>query len=294
MPVKELKLDFRPMIKRFEAFTRKSTLAELTGGYVTMIKGRGLEFEGFRTYTINDDASQIDWKATLRAQEILVKKYVEERNLNVFFLFDVSNSMLFASTDKLKAEYAAELIASLSFAVLQAGDSVGMIMFTDNVMKVVPISMGNRQYYTIVKQLSDPELYGGNYDLAYALKFVNDYVRRNALLVIVSDFIGLHGDWENFLSIGSRKFNVMPIMIRDPHDNTLPAGLSQVVIVDPYSNEQLVIDPKEMGKEYERVVNQMDEVFEQTLKHYHVPLLKLLTNSSFVNPVMSYFKGSGA
>jgi uncharacterized protein (DUF58 family) len=290
MPIKELKLDFRPLIKKFDAFTKKTTIAELTGGYMTTVKGRGLEFEGFRPYTINDDASQIDWRATLRAQEVLVKKYVEERNINVFFLFDVSNSMLFASIDKLKAEYAAEVIASLSFSVLQAGDSVGMAMFTDRVVKLLPIKMGNKQYYTITRQLSDPELYGGRCDFAYALKFVNDYVRRNALLVIVSDFIGMGGDWETYLRIASQKFNVMPIMVRDPHDRTLPTEVGQVVVVDPYSDQQLVIDPTTMKEEYERVVVDQDRTLVGTLKRYQVPVLRLSTDKSFVQPVMHYFK----
>jgi uncharacterized protein (DUF58 family) len=289
MPVKELKLDFKPLIKKFEAFTKKTTIAELTGGYVTAVKGRGLEFEGFRNYTINDDASQIDWRATLRAQEVLVKKYVEERNINVFFLFDVSNSMLFASVDKMKAEYAAEVIASLSFAVLQAGDSVGLAMFTDKIVKVLPIKMGNKQYYSITRYLSNPQLYGGRCDLAYAIKYVNDYVRRNAILVVVSDFIGIGGEWETFLKIASQKFNVMPIMVRDPHDRTLPTEIGQVVVVDPYSDRQLVINPDTMKDQYERIVEEQDRILMETFKKYHVPLLKLSTDSSFVQPIMRYF-----
>jgi uncharacterized protein (DUF58 family) len=290
MPVKELKLDFKPLIKKFEAFTKKTTIAELTGGYMTSVKGRGLEFEGFRQYTINDDASQIDWRATLRAQDVLVKKYVEERNINVFFLFDVSNSMLFASVDKMKAEYAAELIASLSFSVLQAGDSVGIAMFTDKVVRVLPIKMGNRQYYSITRQLSDPMLYGGRCDFAYALKYVNDYVRRNALMVIVTDFIGMGEGWETYLRIASRKFNVMPIMVRDPHDHSLPTEIGQVVVVDPYSDRQLVIDPNTMKDEYERIVDEHDSMLMEILKRYQVPLLKLTTDRSFVQPIMRYFK----
>lgn len=290
MPIKELNLNLRPLIKKFEAFLKKNTYGELTGSYVTAIKGKGLEFEGFRPYSINDDASTIDWKATLRSQETLVKKYVEERNVNVFFLFDVSNSMLFASTDKLKAEYSAEIISSLCFAILQAGDYAGMAMFTDTIVKLVPLMMGSRQYYILTRQLSNPQLYGGSFDLSYALKFTNDYLRPNSLLIIVSDFLGISGDWEKHLTIASQKFEVLPIIIRDPHDLSLPSDVGQVVIVDPYSDQQMVIDPNSVKEEFEKRAAEQNRHLRDTFKRYHVPLLELSTTQSFVNPVMRYLK----
>ena len=93
-----------------EIFTKMNTLSELSGGYISLLKGKGFEFEGYRAYTLEDDSRDIDWKASLRAQELLVRILVEERNVKVFFLFDVSNSMCFSSVDKLKCEYGAEII----------------------------------------------------------------------------------------------------------------------------------------------------------------------------------------
>jgi uncharacterized protein (DUF58 family) len=290
MPIRELKLNLRPLIKKFEVFIRKNTMGDLTGSYVTAIKGRGLEFEGYRPYSINDDASQIDWRASLRAQETLVKKFVEERNLNVFFLFDVSNSMLFASTEKLKAEYGAELIASLSFSILQAGDDAGIAMFTDRLVKVVPLMMGSRHYYVMIKQLSDPNLYGGAFDFAFALKFLIDYLKKRSMVVLVSDFIGLKGDWEKHLTTVSQKFDLIPIMVRDPHDVTLPMNIGQVVVKDPYSDQQIVIDPNVMKQEFERNVLEKDNQLRAAFRKCHVPLLELYTNQSFVNPIINFLR----
>lgn len=292
MPVKELQLSLKPLIKKFELFMKKNTMGDLTGGYVTSIKGRGLEFEGFRPYSINDDASQIDWKATLRAQETLVKKFIEERNLNAFFLFDVSNSMLFASTDKLKAEYAAELIASLSFAILQAGDYAGLAMLNDRIVKVVPMMMGTRHYYVVIKQLSNPQLYGGDFDFGFGLKFLVDYLQKRSLVVIVSDFIGLKGDWEGYLSIASHKFDLMPIMIRDPNDLIMP-NVGQVVIKDPYSDEQIVIDTGAVKDEFERNAREQVQRLRDMFKARQIPMLELFTNQPFVNPVINFFKQHG-
>ncbi|MFH1511477.1 MAG: DUF58 domain-containing protein [Candidatus Woesearchaeota archaeon] len=293
MAVRELKLNLRPLIKKFEVYTKKNTMGDLTGSYVTAIKGRGLEFEGFRPYSINDDASQIDWKASLRAQDTLVKKFVEERNLNVFFMFDVSNSMLFASTDKLKAEYGAELVASMLFAILQAGDYAGLAMLSDKVVKVVPMMSGTRQYYVLIKQLSNPDLYGGGFSFEAGLRFLIDYLTKRALVVIVSDFIGLKGDWEPHLSVASQKFDIMPIMIRDPHDTMLPEDVGQVVIQDPYSEEQIVIDSSAIRDEYEARAAEQVQGIRDSFKKRRLPLLELYTDRSFVNPVVNFLKQRG-
>ena len=131
--MEELKLNLKPLIKKLEVSTKRGFIDILTGSYKSSFKGKGLDFEGYRSYISGDDASLIDWKATLRSQDLLIKVLTEERNVNIIFLVDVSSSMSFASIDKLKNEYAAELVASLSFAAIQAGDSVGLVMFNDKI-----------------------------------------------------------------------------------------------------------------------------------------------------------------
>lgn len=147
MKVKELRLDLKPLIKKLEiGLKRGHTEEAMTSSFKSVFKGRGLEFEGFRAYTASDDAKEIDWKASLRAQELLIRVLTEERNLKVFMLLDVSDSMIFASTDKLKAEYCAELVATLSYGVLAAQDSVGLAMFNDKIAKSIPGNRISRSY----------------------------------------------------------------------------------------------------------------------------------------------------
>lgn len=290
MPVKQLKLNLKPMLKKFEVFVKRNMTSDLTGGYMTAIKGRGLEFEGFRPYSINDDASQIDWKATLKSQQTLVKRYVEERSLNVLFVFDVSNSMLFASTEKLKAEYAAELISSISFAALRTGDYVGLIMFNERIVCVVPGMMGTKQYYTIISKLSDPQLYGGGIDFASALRFMTGYIAKRAMVIVVSDFLGLKGDWEREMILASEKFDLLAIMIRDPHDLTIPAGIGQIVIQDPFSEDQMVISSSAAKGAFEKTAAEQKHKLLEIFKRHRVPVLELATDQPFVNPVTNFFK----
>lgn len=291
MTLTEIKLDLHPLIKKLEIFSTKNVSGELTGKYVTNIRGKGLEFDGFRNYSINDDAKSIDWKASLRSQNILVKKFVEERQLNVYFLFDVSNSMLFASTKKLKCEYAAELIASLSFAILQAGDNVGVAFFTDKIVKNIPPMMGNKQYYAIVRSLQNPELYGGNFDFEAAMNFMNTFIKKQSLVVVVSDFIGLTGDWMTHLEVVAKKFDIMPVIIRDPRDRKLPDDMCQVIVQDPFSHKQMVMDPEKMKKDYEKEAKKREDEVIDAFRRMHVKSLVLSTDEVFVNPLLKFVAG---
>ena len=198
--------------------------------------------------------------------------------------------MLFASTEKTKAEYGAEIIASLAFSILQAGDYTGLAMLNERIIKIVPLMNGTRHYYVIIKQLTNPEYYGGGFDLAYGLKFMIDSLKRSSIVVIVSDFLGLKGSWASLVTIASRKFDVMPIMVHDPNDTSLPSDIGQVVIKDPFSEEQILIDPTTVRQEFEKIAQQQIVEVREAFKSRQIPLLELYTDKPFVNPIINYFK----
>jgi len=287
--MEELKLNLKPLIKRLEVHTKRGLTSTLTGSYKSTFKGKGLDFVGYRPYDIGDDANMIDWKATLRSQDLLVKILVEERNVNIVFLVDVSSSMSFASIDKLKNEYAAELVASLSFAAIQAGDSVGLVMFNDKIVKFLPPNMGNKQYFMIINSLSNPKLYDGKFDF---IKVINDLInsfKKGAIIVIVSDFIGLGKDWENYLRAVSEKFEVIGIMVRDPRDYEIPADVGQIVISDPYSDKEVLIDTAKIKDEYESVVKEQIKHIKETFINSKSDFLELRTDKPFLHDIIMFF-----
>lgn len=289
MPVKELRIDFSPKIDRLKIFTKKYLIGNLSSLYVAAVKGQGLEFDGYRLYSINDDAKEIDWKASLRAQEVLVKKYIEERNLNVFFLIDTSNSMLYSSTGKMKAEYAAEFVASLAFIVLHNQDYVGLSMFTDSILNRLSLGTGTKHFFKVVNEISNVNLYGGRYDLINALNLTFQFLKRRAILVIVSDFIGLRGDWKTYIEVAAEKYDVLPVMIRDPHDREFPQGMKQVIIEDPYSEEQILINPEETAKEFVDSVYEQEFRIKKTFQDIGIRVLDIQTDQDFITPLTKYF-----
>ena len=287
--MEELKLNLKPLIKRLEVHTKRGLTSTLTGSYKSTFKGKGLDFVGYRNYDVGDDANMIDWKATLRSQDLLVKVLVEERNVNIIFLVDVSSSMSFASIDKLKNEYAAELVASLSFAAIQAGDSVGLVMFNDKIVKFLPPNMGNKQYFMIIKSLSNPKLYEGKFDFSRVINDLMNSFKRGAIVVIVSDFIGLGQNWENYLRAVSEKFEVIGIMVRDPRDYEIPADVGQIVISDPYSDKEVLIDTAKIKDEYESVVKEQIKYIKQTFIKSKSDFLELRTDKPFLNHIINFF-----
>src|SRR3989344_2496505 len=126
--MRKLRVKLAPAIRQLEVVTRGMVSTRLIGQYKSVFKGKGLEF------------------ASRRANQLLVKQFVEERNLEVFFLIDTSASMVFGSTEKLKNEYVAELVASLAYVILESGDSVGFALFNEKIIAKFPPANGKNQF----------------------------------------------------------------------------------------------------------------------------------------------------
>ncbi len=286
---KGLKLDLSEGIKRLKILTNQIVNTRFVGSYKSVFKGRGLEFEDYRQYTPNDDASTIDWKASVKSKELLVREFVEERNLNVFFLIDVSSSMIYSSTDKLKIEYAGELAAALSFVVLNVGDSVGCALFNDKIVKNMPPAQGLMQYNNLIKTLVSPAYYGGKYDLGEALKFTLAFLKEASIVIVISDFIGLKNNWDRYVKMVAKKFDLIGIMVKDPSDKILPDYNGQVIVEDPFSNKQILVRPEVVGKAYRNYAVRQEQIVQNTFLKAGGDFIELTTTEPFVKPITNLF-----
>tara|TARA_Y100000310_G_scaffold219247_1_gene220645 strand:+ start:12218 stop:13105 length:888 start_codon:yes stop_codon:yes gene_type:complete len=287
--MKKLKLDLSKSINRLKIITQRLVTSNLVGGYLSVFRGRGLEFQDFRKYDQGDDATLIDWKASLKSNQLLIKEFVEERNLNVFFLIDVSNSMVFSTTDKLKIEYAAELIATLSNAITSAGDSIGYAFFNDKVTKHVPPSQGMKRHFQLIKALVDPRDYGGKYDLTEALRFTLSYLKQFSVVIVVSDFIGLKNHWKNELKVVGKKFDLIGVMIRDPVEEDLPDYNGRVTLGDVFSNKQIVVDTYAIKDQYKKQSELFEKEVHKAFNDSGSDFIKLNTEESFIKPLTDLF-----
>ncbi|MGV8169693.1 MAG: DUF58 domain-containing protein [Candidatus Nanoarchaeia archaeon] len=292
MSINELNIDLTPRMNKIDVNSRRDVLSmSLQGELSTAFKGRGIEFAGFRKYQYGDDASLIDWKASLRSKEILIREFEEYKNFTVFFLFDVSDSMLFSSHEKLKCEYTAEVIYTLADAMNKAGDSVGMAMFnTDFVNKIAPF-IGTEIMNNLRYNLLNKENYGGGFDFKKALLMAKSFLQGKAVLIIFSDFIGLAPGWEKYVQMMSQDFELVAIMIRDPRDRELPADVGQLMLKDPYTGENIYIDTKAVSELYKKEVLSQEEYIKYIFKRSRGDFLLLTTDDEdYTRKLISFFQ----
>ena len=290
MGIKDLRIEIAPGLRKLDVYTRREVLAKsLEGEMSTAFKGRGIEFAGFRKYFFGDDANSIDWKASKRANEILIREFEEYKNSTIFILFDVSDSMLYSSTEKLKCEYSAELVYVLADAMLKAGHSVGLSMFNDDIVNTIYPGTGDQILNNIRTNISKGENYGGGFDLKKALLLTKSLLGSRAVVVIVSDMLGLSDGWESYIKMLGSGFEVINIMVADPNDLELPDISGRVLIQDPYSNNNMFISVKDYKDKYKQEnLNRVNKI-KSVLTKSKGDFLLVRSDKDFVEEIVRFF-----
>jgi len=291
MAKKAFKVSLIPALKNLQVFTKLLTTGRFIGQYKSSFRGKGLEFDSYRAYTPDDDAGLIDWKATARSDDVLVKNFIEERNVNVFILVDVSATMLYGSSaTKLKMVCAAELAATLCYAVLKAQDNVGFGFFSDRLVVSAPLSLDPNQFYVLCRELSNPENYGGPYDIGHVLDDAFAFLPDKSVVFIISDFIGGKAGWDEKVKVAGKKFDVVGVMIRDVFDRTLPSDEVNLLVEHPLGGEQVLINPSQLKRTYELHAREEEDFVKSVFHRAGGDFILLSTDKSFVKPLMSFFK----
>ena len=177
-------------IRQIEIRTNRLVNETLGGQYHSVFKGQGMNFEEVREYQPGDEVRAIDWNVTARMNHAFVKKFVEERELTVMLVVDLSGSGLFGSGAQSKRELAAEIASVLAFSAIRNNDKVGLVLFTEEVEKFIPPKKGRRHVLRVIREILffEPKRRGTN--LNSALEFLGRVTSHRAIAVILSDFLG--------------------------------------------------------------------------------------------------------
>ncbi|MBN1425027.1 DUF58 domain-containing protein [Candidatus Fermentibacteria bacterium] len=231
--------DLLRRVRRLQIKARKPVAELLAGEFRSVFRGTGVEFDELREYVPGDDIRAIDWNVTARMGRPFVKRYMEERELTVMLLVDLSGSMSFGTGDSLKRERAAELAALLAFSAAQNRDKVGLISFTDRVEQFIPPKKGTRHVLRLIRELLYFRPQGSGTDIAGALRYLNLVQHRKAVVFVISDFFG--ADYRHDLRLSAKRHDLITVLLRDEKEAALPS-LGLVVFTDPETGEQVVVD----------------------------------------------------
>jgi uncharacterized protein (DUF58 family) len=283
----KLNLDVAKSMFEFKSVMEDFRLKK--GIYKISFKGRGLEFEGYKDFTPDDDAAEIDWKVSSRTQKLLVKQYNEERNLKILFLIDVGSNMVFGSTKKIKCEFAAELVLAFSNVILGSNDRVGFILFSEKINYFIECKGGIKHIEFLIDVLSKASNYGGITNLDGALDFALDSLDNSiSSVILVSDFLNVTNETEKKLGFLSGRFETMALSIKDPLDVTLPDVDKEVILENPITKKQLLINPKIAKFNYEKYASEQIELVKKIFERTGTDYLNLNTEESFVIPLKTF------
>lgn len=207
-------------LRKIEITTNRLANEQLSGNYTSVFKGQGLAFREVREYQPGDDVRTIDWNVSARMNTTYVKVFVEEREMTVMLVVDLSHSHKFGTRTSSKSRLAAEVAALCAFSAIKHNDRVGLILSTDQIEKIVPPLKGQKHVMRVVREIlgAAPERPGT--DLKVALETLYRVARRRSVAFVLSDFFA--SDYERAISLAAARHDVIPVMLVDPRDEELP------------------------------------------------------------------------
>jgi uncharacterized protein (DUF58 family) len=234
-------------IRQIELRTNRIVTETLAGQYHSVFKGQGMNFDEVREYQPGDDVRAIDWNVTARMNHPFIKKFVEERELTVMLVVDVSGSGRFGSRAQSKRELAAEIASVLAFSAIRNSDKVGLLLFTDEVEKFIPPRKGRGHVLRVIREVLFFEPKRRGTDLVKALEFMGRVLPHRSIAVVISDFLlpdgagALPKPAQTALRMANRRHDVVAVHIADRYELELPV-LGRLILEDAETGEILELN----------------------------------------------------
>ena len=279
-------------VKRIEIRTRGLVDSFFGGEYHSSFKGRGMTFSEVREYQPGDDVRLIDWNVTARSGNPFIKIFEEERELTVFLIVDISSSGAFGSENYLKKTVGAEIASVLGFSAIKNNDKVGLILFSNDIVKYIPPKKGKSHVLRVIRELLYTNSEGKRTCIGNVLDFVMKVSKRKSVVFLLSDFID-ENYWDS-LKIVNRKHDFVGIKISDPFEVNFP-NVGMLKAEDPETGSVFWIDTSN----YSDLKNMNDsnrkkvDSFLKRTKKSGIDIVSISTSNDYIEPLMKFFKKRG-
>lgn len=276
-------------VRKVEIKTRGLSRHLFTGGYHSAFKGRGMSFSEVRVYQPGDDVRLIDWNVTARTGEAHVKIFEEERELTVMLLVDVSRSSLFGTTGRSKQDMMTEICAVLAFSAIANNDKVGVLLFSDRVELFIPPKKGRQHTLRIIRELLNINPSGRGTDLAAALQYARNVLRKRSVCFILSDF--MTAAYEAPLRIFAKRHDCIGLHCWDPRERQLPdVGLLRATDAESGATSWIDTTDPAFRQQYTRRFDLHMAENRECFNHAGADFLNIQTTDSYAQVLLRFFE----
>ena len=275
-------------IKNLEIQTKDLVEGIQSGAYNSKFRGGGIEFSEVREYIPGDDVKRIDWNVSARHNSLFVKEFVEENELNIYLILDLSASNNFGFM-KSKLDLSFEVAVSLMFLALKNNDKLGLGIFTDKLEKFIPSKKGKKQLLRIIKELIDYTPKSKKTDIMESLSTLNNKLKRKSVIYIISDFIS--DSYEKPLKFLNLHHRVTLINISDIREKEIPE-IGYAYLEDAETGEQILVDTsnKNFQKQYRESVDNKIKTNQTNMNRIGIDMINLSNEESFDITINRYFR----
>lgn len=276
-------------VRQIEIRTGKLVNDVFAGKYESVFKGRGMEFHEVREYVPGDDIRSIDWNVTARTGRPYVKKFVEERELTVLLMADISGSGYFGTKNKMKKEIMAEIGALLAFSAIKNNDKVGLLLFTDRVEKFIAPKKGRPHVLRVIRELLYYEPKNKKTNINAALEYLAKVLKKRCVVFMISDF--MDSGYERLLRILNKRHDIVGISISDPRESRFP-DVGLIELEDGETGEVIYLDTGDtfLRDELTKRRSSFLESRNRAFKSMALDSIDISTDKSYIEPLMVFFR----
>ena len=275
-------------IKNLEIQTKDLVEGIQSGAYNSKFRGGGIEFSEVREYVPGDDVKRIDWNVSARHNSLFVKEFVEENELSIYLILDLSASNNFGFI-KSKLDLSFEVAVSLMFLALKNNDKLGLGIFTDKLEKFIPSKKGKKQLLRIIRELIDYTPKSKKTDIMESLSTLNNKLKRKSVIYIISDYIS--DSYEKPLKFLKLHHRVTLINISDIREKEIPE-IGYAHLEDAETGEQILINTsdKNFQKQYREMIDSKIKTNQKNMNRIGVDMINLSNEESFDITINRYFR----